>query len=55
MLGRNFYLEGSEVLAQLHREAAGTSSLEAFKARLDGSLGSLSWGVAALATTGGWN
>jgi len=31
---------------RLPREAVGTPSLEVFKARLDGALGSLSWGVA---------
>ena len=30
-------------------------SLEAFKARLDGSLDSLIWWVAALSMAGGWN
>ena len=32
----------------------GASSLEAFKARLDGALGNLSWWVAALPMAGGW-
>ena len=33
----------SEVLAQLPREAVDASSLEVFKARLDGALDSLGW------------
>ena len=37
------YSEGSEVLAQLPREAVDASSLEGLKARLDGALSSLSW------------
>jgi len=41
------------VLAQLPREAEDATSLEMFKARLDGALGSLSWWVAALPTAGG--
>jgi len=41
MVGRNFYLEGDEVLAQLPREAVDAPSLQAFKARLDVVLGSL--------------
>ena len=36
------------MLAQLPREAVGAPTLEAFKARLDGALGSLSWWGAAL-------
>ena len=40
-LGGNFYLEGSEALAQLLREAEDTPSLEAFKVKLDGALCSL--------------
>ena len=43
MLGRNSS-EGSEVPALLPR-AAGAPSLEALKAGLDGTLGSLNWGV----------
>ena len=38
---------------RLPREAVGAPSLEVFKARLDGALGSLSWWVAALTTAGG--
>ena len=45
-LGGNFYLEGSEALAQLLREAVDTPSLEAFKVKLDGALGSLIWWLA---------
>ena len=37
-----FQHEGGEALAQLPREAVGALSLKAFKARLDGALGSLS-------------
>ena len=42
-------------MAQLPREAVGAPSLEVSKARLDGTLGSLSWWVATLLTAGGWN
>ena len=42
MVGRNFYLEGDEALAQLPREAVDAPSLEVLRARLDGALGSLS-------------
>jgi len=38
---------------RLPSEAVDASSLEAFKARLDGSLGSLFWCVAALHIAGG--
>lgn len=34
---------GSEVLVLLSREVVGAPSLKAFKAKLDGALGSLSW------------
>jgi len=44
-------IEGGEALAQLPREAVGAPSMEAFKARLDGALGS--W-VAALPVQGAW-
>jgi len=44
-----FHWEGSEALAQLPREAGGAPSLEVLEARLDGTLGSLSWHGA-----GGW-
>ena len=37
------------------REAVGAPSLEAFKPRLDGALGSLSCWVAALPMEGVWN
>ena len=40
---------------RLPRETVGVPSLGAFKARLDGALGILSWFVAALPTAGGWN
>jgi len=40
---------------RLLREAVGAPSLEALKARMDGTLGSLSWWVAALPKAGGWN
>lgn len=39
-------------MALLPREAVGTPSLEAYKARLDGALGNLSWQVAALCMAG---
>ena len=41
MLEEIFYSEGSEALTQLPREAVGAPSLEEFKARLVGFLGSL--------------
>ena len=40
---------------KLPREAVDAPSLEAFKARLDGALGSLTYWVAALRMVGGWN
>ena len=40
---------------RLPREDVGASSLEVFKARLDGALGSVSWWGAALPMAGGWN
>ena len=40
---------------RLPREAVDALSLEAFKARLDGTLGILSWWVATLPMAGGWN
>jgi len=46
---------GSEALAYLPREAVDAPSLESFKTRLDGALGSLSWWGAALPTAGGWS
>lgn len=55
MLGPNFSPRGSEALAQLPREAVNASSLEAFKTRLGGALGSLISGVVALPMAGGWN
>jgi len=56
MSGGTFSLrEQSEALAQLSRKAVGASSLEALRARLDGTLGSLSCWVAALPMAGGWN
>ena len=39
--GEVLYQESGEVLDQLPREAVDTPSLEVFKARLDGALGSL--------------
>ena len=48
------YSEGGEAVAQLPREAVDTPSLEVFKARLHGALGSLSWWVVALPIEGGW-
>ena len=38
-----FFTESGEVLEQLPREAVDAPSLEVFKARLDGALGSLVW------------
>ena len=43
------------MLAQLPREAVDAPSLEVLKARLDGTLGSLSWWVAALLMAMGWD
>jgi len=40
------YSEGDEALAQAAQGSFGALSLEAFKARLDGALDSLSWWVA---------
>jgi len=40
---------------RLPREAVGTPALQAVKARLDRALGSLSWWVATLPKSGGWN
>ena len=37
------FLERGEVLEQLPREPTDAPSLEVFKARLDGALGSLAW------------
>lgn len=39
-LGKNLEREGGEVLSQLPRETADAPSLEVFKARLHGALGS---------------
>jgi len=39
---------------RLPREAVDAPSLEVFKARLDGELGSLSWWVANCLQQGGW-
>jgi len=39
---------------RLPREAVDAPSLEVFKARLDGALGSLSWWVATLPMAGHW-
>ena len=41
MSGEVLYCESGEVLEQLPGEAVDAPSLEAFKARLDGALGSL--------------
>lgn len=38
-----FYSEGDEVLAQAAQRSYGATSLEAFKGRLHGALGSLIW------------
>ena len=46
-------MEDGEALAQLPGEAVGAPSLEVFKARLDGALGSLSWWVMSLSMAGG--
>jgi len=47
------------VLEQLPRETVDAPSLEVFKARLDGALGSLVqyqiWRLVALPVAGGWN
>ena len=40
---------------RLPKEAVGPPSLEAFKAKLDGALDSLSCWVAALPMAGGWD
>jgi len=40
---------------RLPREAVDAPSLEAFKARLDGSQGSLIWRLVTLPMAGGWN
>ena len=45
-------LNKAEALAQLPGEAVGAPSLEAYKARLDGAVGSLSWWVPALLMAG---
>mgnify|MGYP001854317819 CR=1 FL=1 len=51
MSGEVFHQEDSEALAQLPRELWVPHPWR-FKAGLDGALGSLSWEVAALPTTG---
>ena len=44
MSGESFFTESGEVLEQLPREAVDAHpSLEAFRARWDGALGSLGW------------
>ena len=52
-----FFTESSEVLEQLPGEVVDALSLEVFKARLDGALGSLGWyemrRLAALHAAGG--
>ena len=40
---------------RLPREVVGAPSLETFKARLEGALGSMIQWMAALPTVGGWN
>ena len=40
---------------RLPREAVDAPSLEVFKARLDGALGSLGWWEVSLSMAGGWN
>jgi len=47
-IGENFHWEVGEALVQLPGEVVGAAFLEAFKARLDGALGSLVWWQAAL-------
>ena len=46
--------EGSNLL-RLPKDVVDAPSLEVFKARLDGALGSLSWCVTALPTAEGWS
>ena len=41
--------------ARAAQRNCGAPSLEAFEARLDGALGSLSWCVTALPTAEGWS
>ena len=53
MLGGNFTQK--KVRYRLPREAVDAQTLELFKAKLDGALGSLSWWVAAMPMEGGWN
>ena len=58
--GEVLYSESGEVLEQLPREAVDARpSLEVFKARLDGALGSLGccemWRLVALPVVGGWS
>ena len=48
------YSEGGKA-GWLPGDNVNAPSLEAFKARLDGALGSLSWWVAALPMAGDWN
>jgi len=46
---------GGEVLAQLPREAVDVPFLEVLEARMDGTLGNLSWWLTTLPTSGKWN
>jgi len=43
------------VLAQLPREAVDVPFLEVLEARMDGTLGNLSWWLTTLPTSGKWN
>jgi len=45
----------SGLLHRLPREVVDASSLEVFKARVDGALSNLVWGKVSLPMAGGWN
>jgi len=47
--------EGGDALSRLPKEAVDAPSLQAFKARLDGALGSLGCWLVTLHIAGGWN
>ena len=49
------FTEGGDALNRLPKEAADAPSLEAFKARLDVTLGSLVCWLVTLHIAGGWN
>ena len=53
LLYTSTYLESSEAMAQLPKEVVDAPSLEVFRARLDGALGSLIWWEATLPTAWG--